>query len=101
MELQSVAGGYRLHPLDSDAEQDQVDREHNLALRGSARPLPLLLHPQLDLQVLLRQLLLLDADTLRRAPDRPLRRLPLLLLPEHTRGQTGHRATHVNIITHV
>ena len=96
MEFQSVAGGNRLHSSDRYVEQNSLDRKHHLSLRGGSRPLPLLLHPQLDLPILLRRFLLLDTDPLRRAADWPLCGLPILLLSEYTRGQTGNRAAHVN-----
>lgn len=53
MELHSMVRINRIHPSNRDAQQNQIDREHNLSLRCMPRSLQILLHSQLDLQILL------------------------------------------------
>lgn len=96
MELFPLVGVYSLHPLDRDVEQDQIDREHNLSLCCRFGPLQILLHSELDLSFLLRQLLLLDPDPVRHPADGSLCGLPILLFHQYQGGKASNRVAHVN-----
>ena len=73
VELLAVAGVPRLRSLDHYAQQNQDSREHHQPLRRRPGSLPLLLHPQLDLQVEDGWVLLLDSDPEWHVADGPLR----------------------------
>lgn len=96
VELQSVVGSNCIYPTDRHAQQNQTHRKHHFSLRGSTWSIPFLLYPQLDLQILLWQFLLLDTNSLGSASNRIIRRLLVLLLPKHPRRQTGDWVANVN-----
>lgn len=54
LELQFVVRGNRIHSTDCDAEQDQTNRKHHIALCGDIRAIQVLLYFELGLPLLRR-----------------------------------------------